>query len=412
MGTAARSEPTQHALYASRVSTSSGPHEPPSRLRPSRHRFEVPPEPAPVPAEERERRAPWDRPVADRFHPVQNGFLLTVGVGFALLGYYVLTNVGGLVGWIVTAAFISLGMDPLVRWLESKGMPRSLAASAAIIALALVVTAFILLAVPRMVEQAQQLAARVPEFVDSFTHSDLYHALNERFDIEASVQNGAAGLQERLASDGNFLGGMFGSVVSAGGVVLNGITGTLIVMALTLYFLFSWPTIKAWCYRLAPASKRARVTHLGDRMVNGVGNYVMGQACVALINATVAFVLMTITGVPYASLLVLLVGLLAFIPLVGGVIAGVIVSLVATLGGWNTVVPYALCYFGYLQVEAYLVSPRIMSRAVAVPGAVAIVAVAAGGALWGVLGALIAIPTAAAGLLLVREVFVPRQDAR
>ncbi|WHF24947.1 AI-2E family transporter [Kocuria rhizophila] len=65
---------------------------------------------------------------------------------------------------------------------------------------------------------------------------------------------------------------------------------------------------------MAPASERARVAHLGDRMVNGVGNYVMGKACVALVNATVAFVLMTITGVPYASLLVLLVGLLAFIP--------------------------------------------------------------------------------------------------
>ncbi|RLZ03092.1 AI-2E family transporter, partial [Kocuria tytonicola] len=340
------------------------------------------------------------------------GFLLTVGVGFALLGYYVLTNVGGLVGWIVTAAFISLGLDPLVRWLESKGMPRALAAAAVIVALALVLTTFILVVVPRMVEQAQQFAARVPEFVDSFVHSDLYHALNDRFDIAASVQKAASGLQERLASDENFLGGMFGSVVNVGGVVLSSVTGTLIVMALTLYFLFSWPTIKAWCYRLAPASKRARVTHLGDRMINGVGNYVMGQACVALLNATVAFILMSITGVPYASLLVLFVGLLAFVPLVGGVIAGVFVSLVATLGGWNTVVPYALCYFAYLQVEAYVVSPRIMSRAVAVPGAVAIVAVAAGGALWGVLGALIAIPTAAAGLLLVREVFVPRQDAR
>ena len=345
-------------------------------------------------------------------HPIQTGFLLTVGVGFALLGYYVLTNVGGLVGWIVTAAFISLGLDPLVRWLESKGMPRALAAAAVIVALALVLTTFILVVVPRMVEQAQQFAARVPEFVDSFMHSDLYHALNDRFDIAASVQKGASGLQERLASDENFLGGMFGSVVNVGGVVLNSVTGTLIVMALTLYFLFSWPTIKAWCYRLAPASKRARVTHLGDRMINGVGNYVMGQACVALINATIAFILMSITGVPYASLLVLFVGLLAFIPLVGGVIAGVFVSLVATLGGWNTVVPYALCYFAYLQVEAYVISPRIMARAVAVPGAVAIVAVAAGGALWGVLGALIAIPTAAAGLLLVREVFVPRQDAR
>ena len=71
-----------------------------------------------------------------------------------------------------------------------------------------------------------------------------------------------------------------------------------------------------------------------------------------------------------------------------------------------------ICYFAYLQVEAYFISPRIMKRAVAVPAAVAVIAVAGGGALWGVLGAIIAIPVAASGLLLVREVFVPRQDAR
>ncbi|WP_233542687.1 AI-2E family transporter [Kocuria tytonis] len=392
------------------MSTTPGPRQTPARFRPSRQRFEVPPEPAQ--GESEQRRAPWDHPVPVRSHPVQTGFMLTVGVGIALLGYYVLTNVGGLVGWIVTAAFISLGLDPLVRWLESKGLPRAPAGIAVIVALALVVTTFIMVLVPRMVEQAQQLAARGPELVDRFMHSQLFHTLDARFDIAASVQKAATGLQEKIASDENLLGGMFGSVVNASGVVLNAITGTLIVMALTLYFLFSWPTIKAWCYRLAPASKRARVTDLGDRMINGVGNYVMGQACVALINATVAFVLMTVTGVPYASLLVLFVAVLAFIPLVGGVIAGVLVSLVATIGGWDTVVPYAVCYFAYLQLEAYVVSPRIMARAVAVPGAVAVIAVAAGGALWGVLGALIAIPTAAAGLLLVREVFVPRQDAR
>ncbi|MBS6031453.1 MAG: AI-2E family transporter, partial [Kocuria rhizophila] len=99
-------------------------------------------------------------------------------------------------------------------------------------------------------------------------------------------------------------------------------------------------------------------------------------------------------------------------PLVGGVLAGILVTIAASLGGWDTAIPYAICYFAYLQLEAYVVSPRIMARAVAVPGAVAVIAVAAGGALWSVLGALIAIPTAAAGLLLVREVFVPRQDAR
>ncbi|WP_342358278.1 AI-2E family transporter [Kocuria sp. KRD140] len=393
------------------MSTSPGAQgRPPARFRPTRHRFEVPPEPAA--GGEPVRRAPWDHPVNTRTHPIQTGFLLTVGVGIALLGYYVLTNVGGLVGWIVTAAFICLGMDPLVRRLETKGLPRAVAAGVVILALALVITAFIMVVVPRMIEQAQQLVARAPELVTEFMNSELFQGLDDRFDIAASVQHTTGAFQERLATDENLLGGMFGSVVSVSGVVINAVTGTLIVMALSLYFLFSLPMIKAWCYRLAPASKRARVKHLGDQMTKGVGNYVMGQACVALLNALVAFILMNVTGVPYATLLVLFVALLAFIPLVGGVLAGILVTLMATLGGWDTAIPYALCYFAYLQLEAYVVSPRIMARAVAVPGAVAVIAVAAGGALWGILGALIAIPTAAAGLLLVREVFVPRQDAR
>ena len=345
-------------------------------------------------------------------HPIQTGFLLTVGVGIALLAFYVLTNVGSLVGWIVTAAFIALGLDPIVRWLESKGLRRALAAGVVILVLAMVLTGFILLAVPRMVEQAQDFVAGVPETVQNFMNSRVFREVNDRFDIATAFENTTAGLQGRLSSDRDFLGGIFGSVVSAGAVVVNAVTGTLIVMALSLYFLFSLPTMKAWGYRLAPASRRARVQQLGDQMINGVGNYVVGQACVALVNATVAFTLMLVTGVPYATLLVLVVALLAFVPLVGGVLAGITVTAVASLEGWDTALPYGLCYFVYLQLEAYFVSPRIMSRAVAVPGAVAVIAVVAGGALWGVLGALIAIPTAAAGLLLVRELFVPRQDAR
>lgn len=405
-------------LYASGVTTSSPPPDrPAARFRPSRHRFEVPPEPGPGagsgggPGQE-VRRAPWDRGGVAAFRPVQTGFLLTVGVGIALLGFYVLTNVGSLVGWIVTAAFIALGLDPIVRWLESKGLGRPLAAAIVILVLALGLTGFILLAVPRMVDQAQQFVASVPATVESFMNSALFRAVNGRFDIATAFENTTAAVQQRLSSDQDLLGGIFGSVVSVGAVMINAVTGTLIVMALTLYFLFSLPTMKAWGYRLAPASRRARVVQLGDQMINGVGNYVVGQACVALLNAAVAFTLMLITGVPYATLLVLCVALLAFIPLVGGVLAGITVTVVASLGGWDTALPYALCYFVYLQIEAYFVSPRIMARAVAVPGAVAVIAVVAGGALWGVLGALIAIPTAAAGLLLVRELFVPRQDAR
>lgn len=102
--------------------------------------------------------------------------------------------------------------------------------------------------------------------------------------------------------------------------------------------------------------------------------------------------------------------MLAFIPLVGAVIAGVLVTLVTLTLGWQTALIYAICYFGYLQVEAYFISPRIMNKAVAVPGAVAVISVIAGGTLVGITGALMAIPVAASAMILLREVFIARQD--
>ena len=93
-------------------------------------------------------------------------------------------------------------------------------------------------------------------------------------------------------------------------------------------------------------------------------------------------------------------------------IGGTLLTLVSLLTSWQTAAVFAAIYFVYLQIEAYVISPRVMARAVSVPAAVAVIAVIAGGALLGVLGALMAIPLAAALLLLVREVFIPRQDAR
>ncbi|WP_083664946.1 AI-2E family transporter [Kocuria sp. CNJ-770] len=369
-----------------------------------RRRFEVPPELGERPAR------PPQQPGLVR--PVQTGFLLAVGVGLALLGWWVLANVGPLVGWVVTATFLALGLEPLVRWLEARSVPRPGAVALVVLGLAGALAAVITLVVPRIVAEAAQLAERVPPLVDDLLASRGFAELDARFGVRDSTEQWLQGLSGRVGSDSDLLGGLFGGVVGLGSVVLSAVAGTLIVLALTLYFLASLPVMTQWAYRLAPASRRARVQELGDRMLRGVGNYVVGQACVALLNAAVALALMLITGVPFAALLSLVVALLAFVPLVGGVLAGILVSLVAVTAGWETAVPYAIGYFAYLQVEAYFVSPRIMRRAVAVPGAIAVIAVAAGGALWGVLGALIAIPTAAAALILVREVFVPRQDDR
>lgn len=339
-------------------------------------------------------------------NPIYLGFMGTVGVGFALLMYYIVTNVGQLLGWIAAALFISLGLDPVVRWLEKRQIPRPAGILISLLALGGIAAAFIGTLIPPIVAQTTQLVQRAPGFIQDFLNSPFFVSINEQFQVRDRVTTEV----ESFFRDSESIGGIFGGVVNVGQVIVNSLFGTLIVLVLTLYFLSSLPTMKRWAYRLAPRSRRKRVELLSEAITRTVGNYVIGQACVAVLNATFAFILMSILGVPFSSLLTFVVALLAFVPLVGGMIAGIFVSLIALTVGWQTALLYAILYFAYLQFEAYFISPRIMQKAVAVPGAVAVIAVIAGGSLMGVLGALMAIPTAAAIMLLLQELYIARQD--
>ncbi|GAA2563588.1 putative PurR-regulated permease PerM [Neomicrococcus aestuarii] len=370
--------------------------------RPHRLKYDVPPEPS---AQLGESASVSDSAATPR-HPIQTGFLLTVGVGIALGLYFMLTNVGQLVMWIAVALFIALGLDPIVRWFESRKMPRAVGVLAAMLLLVVVVGGIMGTLIPTIIQQTTQFVENAPTIVADFLKSDFFLTIDEQFHVSTRITDEV----NKFFADSAAVGGLFGGVIGVGGMVFNGFFGVLTVLVLAIYFLSSLPAIKAWAYRLAPRSRRPRVQMLSEQITNSVGNYVMGQAIVATINAVYAFIVMSIVGVPYALLLAFVVIILAFIPLVGAVIAGIIVSLIALTVSWQTAVIYAICYFAYLQFEAYFISPRIMQRAVAVPGAVAVIAVIAGGALMGIAGALMAIPLAAAVLLLVREVFIARQD--
>ncbi len=383
-----------------------------------RRRFEIPPEDATVTVDP-DVRLPDERlalsgaehaPEADagslRAHPIYFGFMLTVGVGLALLLYFVITNVGELLVWIGAALFIALGLDPVVRWLAARRIPRPAGIAITVLVLAGVVAAFFATLIPTIVSQTSDIVSKTPGYIDNFLASDFFLNIDRQFQIRDRIDEEVT----KFFSNSDAVGGIFGGVLSVGTVIANGLFGALIILVLTLYFLASLPSMKKWAYRLAPRSRRRRVEALSEEITGSVGNYVIGQGFVALLDATYAFIVMTITGVPFSVLLAFVVALLAFIPLVGPPIALVLVSLVALTVGWQTAVVFAILYMAYLQFEAYFISPRIMQRAVAVPGAVAVIAVIAGGSLLGVLGALIAIPTAAAILLLLKEVFIARQD--
>ena len=340
--------------------------------------------------------------------PVLTGFLLAVGVALAIGVVSVLRTNGQLIVWIAAALFIALGLDPLVRRVESWGAPRWVGVLTAALGLAAVAGAFVALLVPTVIEQSTQLVQDLPAIIDGVMTAEWFVQLDEEFHLQEAVR----AQTERLAADGVAVTDLFGGLLGFGQTVLNAVFSVLVVVVLTLYFLSSLPHMKYWAYRLAPRSRRPRIEALSEQITSSVGHYVMGQSFVAALNGAVAFTALAIAGAPFAVLLAAIAAFMAFIPLVGAAIGGTLLTLVSLLTSWQTAAVFAAIYFVYLQIEAYVISPRVMARAVSVPAAVAVIAVIAGGALLGVLGALMAIPLAAALLLLVREVFIPRQDAR
>ena len=340
--------------------------------------------------------------------PIRTGFLLTVGVGLALALYVLVSSNVQLLVWILAAFFITLGLDPIVTRIQSWGATRGVGVAAAVAILLGIVTVFISTLIPVIVEQTSEFVQILPTVVSDFIASDFFRAIDDEFDVATVITTEV----NKFVSDTTNITTLLGGILGFGTAIFNVGFSVLIVVVLTLYFLASLPTIKKWLYRLAPRSRRTRLEYLSEKISGSVGHYIVGQTIVATLNGIVAFIAASIAGLQYAALLALFAGFMAFIPLVGAVTGGVVITLLALFAGWQSALIFAAMYFIYLQVEAYLISPRIMQRTVAVPGSLAVIGVIAGGSLLGVLGALMAIPAVAGILVLVREVYVPYQDAR
>ena len=340
--------------------------------------------------------------------PIRTGFLLTVGVGLALTLYVLVSSNVQLLVWIVAALFITLGLDPIVSKIQSWGAPRGVGVLVAVLLLLGIATLFLAALVPVVIEQTGAFVQTLPTVVDDFMASDFFRAIDDEFDVASVVTTEV----NRFVADGANITSLLGGILGVGGAILNVGFSVLIVVVLTLYFLASLPTIKAWMYRLAPRSRRQRLEYLSEKITASVGRYVVGQSLVATLNGIVAFIAASIADLQYVALLAIFAAFMAFIPLVGAVTGGVVITVLAFLAGWQSAVIFGAIYFVYLQLEAYVISPRIMQRTVAIPGSLAVIAVIAGGSLLGILGALLAIPTMAGILVLVRELYVPYQDAR
>ncbi len=338
----------------------------------------------------------------------QLGLLGGLGVLTAMVLGSMVATVANIITYVFAAMFIALGLDPVVSFLEKRALKRPVAILAVVVIFFGIVGSLIWAVTPSLVRQTANFIEQAPIILNGISQFDWIVRLDEQF---------GGVISNSLNSAGAFLGDsknwptMLGGVVSVGLSIFNGFFAGLIIVILSIYFMASLDSFKQWIYQLVKAKNRKNFISISEQISNSVGRYVMGQVTIAFINASLAFLMMTVINVPFSLLLAFIVFILALIPLVGPITGAVIVSLVALSASPSTALIAAIYYAIYLQVEAYLISPRIMRKAVDVPGAVVVVGALAGGALLGVLGALVAIPVAASIILIIRQVWMPRQEA-
>ena len=340
-----------------------------------------------------------------RHSPFYLGFFGAAGALLAFwLGQQILV-VGSSLILIVVAAFLAVGLNPLVEFFIHRGLKRTWSVVAVIAMVLVGVSLFLVAIVPVISDQVTQIATNAPDWLDRLQHNRQVQRLDDQYQVIDKAKD--------YLKKGDFASKAFGGALGIGIAVLSALFNAFIIFVLTLYFLASLPKTKAALYRLAPASRRPRVTSLGDEILGNVGSYVSGAFVVALAAGISSLVFLFIVGLgEYAVALAFVVALLDVIPMIGATIGAVLVTAIGFATDPKIGLACVIFYVIYQQVENYVIYPRVMSRSVDIPGAVIVIAALIGAGLLGVVGALLAIPTAAAILLLTREVFIRRQDAR
>lgn len=343
---------------------------------------------------------------------VSNAFSLGLfgglGVLTALLIGGAIATLANVIAYIFAAVFIALGLDPLVSALEKAKFPRPVAVLTVIVGLIGLVAVLLWTLIPTLINESTRFLETVPGLIQDITQLPFVLRLDSQ--LEGAISSALNNASEFIADSSNWPT-MLGGVVQVGISLFNGIFGFIVIVVLTVFFLASLDGFKASISNLVPKSKRKRYVKISDQVAKSVGRYVIGQVSVAGLNATIAFIAMSLVGLQFALVLAFVVFILAIIPLVGSVSGAALVVLVALAVNPTSAIALAIYFVIYLQIEAYIISPRVMKVAVQVPAPIVVIAALSGGALLGVLGALVAIPFAASVIFIIREILIPRQNA-
>jgi predicted PurR-regulated permease PerM len=328
---------------------------------------------------------------------ILRAILIAVAVALALYVIYLLRKP---LSWLVIAAFIAVAVSGPVNVL-SRHMRRGLAIAVVYITLLLVPIGLGALLIPSLVNQGEDLAGNAPEYAQDVTdfvnENETLRNLNDDYDITAKLQDEA----EKLPSK---IGDAAGTLRDIGIGFVNSVFAGLTIFILSIFMVSGG---RRWIERFLGTrnpEQKERIGRALDHIGNAVGNYVAGALLQATIAGITSFIVLTILGVPFAGPLALVVFFFDLIPLVGATLAAVLVAVVTLFVNFPVaLIVWVIYAIAYQQVENYVIQPQIQRRAVAVEPFVVLVAVLFGGTLFGIIGALLAIPAAASIQIAIRE---------
>jgi predicted PurR-regulated permease PerM len=342
----------------------------------------------------------------DRSHPFYFGFVATLGALVAIVLMRALASTSQIFVLIIVALFLATGLNPAVVAIQKRGMSRASAVAVIFVSVIGFVIFFVAVVIPPVVSQGTQLINSGPTLLSDLKNNSTIADLNSQFGIIDTLQSKL----KEITADGTLIVSAFGGVIGVGRSVLSGTFTALTVLILTLYFITSLPQMVNLGVRFAPASRRDRVNLLTHAVISRVGSFVGSQIVIAAMASIFVLALSFVLGLPSPIAIAMIVLVCGLIPLIGHFIGCSVVTIIALTQSVSIGIIAFIAYVVYVQVENYIVTPRIMKRTLAVPGAVTIIAALIGTSLLGLVGGLLAVPIAASIILILDEVVFPRAD--
>jgi putative heme transporter len=314
---------------------------------------------------------------------------LVVVAAIAVIAY-VLARLRVVVLPVVFALFAAAVLAPPTLWLRSRRVPRTLAALTVVVGTVLIVAGVIAVLTPRLIGDAEDFGNDVEEGIATVSDWLLEGPLDlTRAELDEYREDALSELRDRAdAIAGGVLGGAY--------LVIEVVAGIILALFLLFFLLRDGDRIWPWAVRLFPPGARAQVDEVGRITWETLGRYLRGVAIVALIDAVFIGLALWLIGVPFVLPLAVLTFIGGFFPIIGAFLAGGAAALIALVAnGWFDALLVIIATFAVQQIEGNLLQPIIVGRAVRIHPIAVILAVASGAVIWGVAGAILAVPLVA-----------------